>query len=520
MPSRDEKIKLLLALDEKDRRKTREPMIQYKPHAAQQLVHDNAEEHRIHVLTAGNRFGKSFAGAAEFHARRLGYRPWEVPGLRLLPNGMYPPRSSIHPSHWLRRPDGVPLRQPIRALIVTGLAFQKGIGLIVWPAIEAMMTPAERKHPKLRVSRNSQGVPQWARLPDGTEIFFASGQQSPKELEGGHFDWIWCDEPPPAAFWVPMWRGATDLNARVLFTMTAITDDSPWVEDLTLSEKHDVSHQQGSIYDNPYISDQAKEEFVNELQTDEDRVARIHGGWAHRTHQAFLFDPAAHVMAPFKIPASWPRTMSCDPAHRRPYAMVWKAWGPNDDVYLYNEWPHFLHHEQRSSDFSVRDYATIIRQEEGNRPVLDRALDPRFGVAETKLHGVDQDSLVDLFYEQGITFETDIPGTAREETGIQLIRDYLKWDTNSPLSDLNRPRLRIFAPCQNSILALQKSIYVPPNHKDRVVLPEKLRENFKDFRDAIRYGLLNGRPPVYSQSQARDGYISAKDLAAYNNTEL
>jgi phage terminase large subunit-like protein len=517
---RADKIALLRALDEKERRRKAAPVLQYQPHQRQVAVHESIERHRIVVLTAGNRFGKSHCGGAQATAWRLGYKPWEVPGLKL-ESGLYPSRQKVPMVHWCRRSDGIPQRRPTRGLVVTGLSFQKGIGMICWPIIEGFMTPAERRHPKLKIVRNSQGVPMFVRFPSGDEIYFSSGEQKPKELEGGHYDWVWIDEPPPQAFWTPIWRGCTDLAARVLFTMTAVTDESPWVKDLVDESDIDIERLQGSIWDNPYISDQAKREFIAEIKNEDEIEARVHGGWAHQTHIAFRFDPAAHLCKPFQVPSQWPRTCACDPAQRRPYAFVWFAWGPNDDVYIYNEWPKELHHKMSTSGgMTVRDYAAMMKMEEAKQRIVERFLDPRFGTAHYHMHGEEQDSVEEMFASYGIDFTCDFPGTAREETGLELMRELMGWNEKQPLGPLNRPRLRVFEGCENSRLALQKSIYVPPNHKDRLVLPEKLRESYKDFRDAIRYGLLGGRPPMLGSHQASDSYISEEDWAEHNNGEL
>lgn len=519
-PSADRaaKIQLLLALEEKQRRHKRAPLIYHKPHPRQLEFHEAVSKFRYTIVTSANRWGKTTAGAAESLAHSLGYRPWEVPGLKPTADGNYPPRHQVPPRHWIRRADGAPLRFPNTGLIITGLKLMNGILMVVWPKLEEMLPQAVLRSPNLHVTKGPNGVPVHVKLPWGSDIWFASGEQSPKQLEASALDWAWCDEPFPRAFWIPLQRGLIDNMGRCWMTMTAVSPEAPWVkQDLVDNEAFigKIAHITGSQYDNPYLTDAARKEFEDQPHPEEERVARIHGGWAFSTYAAFPgFDPAAHIMAPIEIPRDWPRVLAVDPAHRRPYAMVWIARGPAGEAYVYDEWPNEPHHQMRSSGKSVRDYVGIITQKEAGKPPVNlRVLDPRFGVAQYTVHGEVEQSIQEMLSEAGMNFDCDIEGTGREETGIELIRDMMRWDVKSPLGPLNRPKLRVFEGCLNTILALKNSTFAPPNARDPAVLPEKLRETFKDFRDALRYGLLAGVPILQPRSQ---GYISVEDLRSWN----
>jgi hypothetical protein len=472
---------------------------------------------RIGVWTAGNRSGKSHGGAAEAVSNSIGFRPWEIPDFKPDPNMGYPSRDKIDPKYWLRRADGIPLRMPNRGLVITGLAMDKGIGLICHPKIMEHLPPQIRNHPALKIVKGTRGVPAKVILPNGSEIWYASGRMEAKEFEGGDFDWVWCDEPFPRAFWVPIWRGLTDHFGRIFFTMTAVTDEAPWVkEDLVDTHPH-CGHIAGSMYDNPHLTREAQEEMENMRMTEEERNARIHGGWAHLTHRAFpQYDEGTVIVDPFAIPDEWPRTLACDPAHRRPWAFIWIAWGPNDDVYVYDEWPNEPHHLMRSSAMVTQDYVSMIGMKEGTRKADVRVLDPRFGKAKFVTHGEEDIPLVEKFEALGMGWETDVDGTQTENVGIDLIRDMLRYDTRFPCGELNHPRLRVFRPCINTIAMLENSIWVPPNARDPQVLPEQARETYKDFRDALRYGLLYGPEVSPARWGNKRGYISHNMLEEHN----
>ena len=113
---------------------------------------------------------------------------------------------------------------------------------------------------------------------------------------------------------------------------------------------------------------------------EEERAARETGAWTFLTHRAFpQFDPAVHIIPPQGPPPGHKLLLAIDPAHRRPFALLWAAFGPHGDILVYNEWPKTSHHEMRSSTNTVAEYIDIVVREEGLRKADFRILDPRFG---------------------------------------------------------------------------------------------------------------------------------------------
>lgn len=496
------------------RRARNAPLIYYAPHEKQEMFHRHLDTKRIGLFLGGNRSGKSTANAAEVLAWAYGYRPWLVPGLRLTPFGDYPPRADVDPSHWIRRPDGVPIRHPCKVLVVTGLALPKGIANVMWPKLESFLPPSVLKHPDFSVQRGPFSTPVRCRLPNQSELIFGSGEQSAMQFEGDSFDAVGMDEPVPRGLFAPIWRGLTDYFGRLWISMTPIGVNAPWCfEEFITSDRTDVSTIQVSIYDNPHMSAEARTEFVEGGNfAEEEKAARISGAWGFLSHRAFPpFDPAVHVTAPYDLPRGWIRGCGVDPAHRRPFAVVWAAFGPNGEVVVYREWPQTEHHKIRSSSLTVRDYASIIRNLEGSEKIDFRVLDPRFGQAHPTVKGERFSSIAEDFAEYGLLFDTRIPGTEREETGIQAIREALRWDRSSPPSPINQPKLRVFAPCINTINSLALSNYVPPSLRDPDVLPERLLESYKDFRDALRYLILYPTPAAARDLQT--SYFNERDFA-------
>jgi len=525
MSDRETQLKFLQAAQEMERRQRKAPMFYYKPHYGQKRFHDSFRYNRISICTAGNRFGKTYASGAEVIARLYGYRIWEVPGLKLTDDGDYPPRSSIDPVYWYYRPDGLPQQLPAVGLVCSGLPALQGILGAIWPVIQAFLPPAVQDHPDYSLKRGAYGVPVSLELPHhlstgGGKLQFGSGDQSPMAYEGRKFTFAAIDEPPKKPIFNALWRGLTDHYGDVWFTMTPIGPNAPWVYDeFIASGREDVTCIHGSGSENIHISKEAHTEFIEGGGfTDEEKQARAHGSWSFLSHRAFPnFDPAVHVVPPYQIPSGWQKGLAIDPAHRRPFALLWCAFGPDNEVVVYREWPHVEHHKLRSSEYSVADYAQLIREMECGEHIDFRCLDPRFGSAKPTLKGERYTSIQEDFWEHNINFDCRMEGTEREEIGLERIRGLLRYDKTRPLCPLNKPKLRIFDNCINTINSLALSNFKPPSLMDPDKLDEKLAEKYKDFRDSLRYAILYPRMNI--QATENEGYLSEDDLAKWNDQD-
>jgi hypothetical protein len=448
-----------------------------------------------------------------------GYWIFDVPNLALTSDGDYPDRSQIHPKYWVYRPDGVPFANPARILLLSGLPFRQGVGTILWPKIESFLPPALLRDPNFLVQKGQFSVPVRIAHPNGSEVLIGSGMQDTMSFEGMDTDAALNDEPIPRGFWSAIWRGLTDRMGFVVFSMTPWGPNAPWIHD-ELLPRDDTCFQTGSIWSNPHLTQQAKEEFLAGLHCSEEEYhARETGAFSLMSVRAFpTFDRAVHIVPKREPPAGWKRFLICDPAHRRPFFFVWLAKGPNGEVEIYDEWPRGVDYMHiRSSDKTVRDYCTLIRDSEGRFPADLRLLDPRFGKAEFSVKGFRTTTIQHDFAQHGLFFNCNIPGCEREETGIQLIRDLLAWDKHAPLSELNRPQLTIQEQCQNCITAMERSTFVPPKARDPQLLDEAVTDHYKDPRDCIRYGCLF--PAVFNEF-ASDGYISEAELLKEDDYDI
>ena len=107
MNERETKELALLAIQERRRRRRAAPLKYFVPHPGQRRAIDAMHNHRGVIMKPGNRFGKSTLAGAVAVCYSYGYWIFDVPDLKLTPEGDYPPRDQIHPSYWMRRADGL-----------------------------------------------------------------------------------------------------------------------------------------------------------------------------------------------------------------------------------------------------------------------------------------------------------------------------------------------------------------------------------------------------------------------------
>jgi hypothetical protein len=503
---RDDKLRYLAAREELSRRERRFPLFFFKEHTKQKVFFDHMSNKVIRgcVFSGSNRSGKSVGGAVAAICHAYGYWIHRVPKehLKPTPDGDYPPRDKIPTEYWIRRPDGVPLRNPANILVCSGLSLLKGIGNIMWPEIENWLPASIRG--SLNMQRGAFGVPLVVTLPNGSKFFFGSIEQGPMQFEGSKLDAAGFDEPPSRPVFAAVWRGLTDFYSPWWMTFTPLGPNAPWLyEEFWREARKDIERVEVEIDDNIFLSRDARTEFEAGLTcSEEEKEARLTGRFGFLTYRAFPTYSEVHFIPYHPIPTNWPRRLSCDPASRRPFYFLWLAWDPiRNAVFAYREYPFSdLHHNFRTTSESIQDYATMIRNTEGTERIDHRVIDPRFGPAEYSIKGVRHTSVVEDFSKFGLHFDTRIPNISREEAGIDRIRQLLWYDQKQPLTELNRPKLFVMDTCPSLDFSLRNYTFVAPNIRDERILPEKTTEFCKDPIDTLRYGILPG-PPVPQHKQ-------------------
>lgn len=175
-------------------------------------------------------------------------------------------------------------------------------------------------------SRKSS-IPKKIRLRNGWEISCYSSNADPYTIQGVDVDIVYFDEEITHRSWYPeavarlvdrdgrfWWAATPQTGTQQLFDLhckaeaqASDNDPNPTVSEFFMS-----------IYDNPYLSKKAIDDFVSAIDDDERRV-RVDGEFAIQGTRVFegrFFPRGVHGVDPFPVPATWSHFCAIDPGHQ------------------------------------------------------------------------------------------------------------------------------------------------------------------------------------------------------------
>lgn len=318
----------------------------YKPHAKQKLFHE-AADFRFRLGRCGNRFGKSDMGVSEDLAFALGERVWL-------------------PIDDPNRYKGIPTH-PTKGLVIcadddkideifTGNGSKGHVGKI-WKKIPRdLIVGTKRSSSGTIVNLRIKGKYGESVIDFDTRAAF---KNNPMGAESSDYDWAHIDEPIEEAHWKAIIRGLTDRGGKAWFTCTLI--EQPWINDFFFGDPENSMKDcysvvteigrkvkwtiTGSIYDNPYLSKDDIQDFLDTLSADEQQC-RIHGIPMHLAGIIYKeFDRTRHVLSdvPFgwsaynQPPLDYTIHVAIDPHPRTPTAVLFIAVSPSGRAYIYDE---------------------------------------------------------------------------------------------------------------------------------------------------------------------------------------
>jgi len=473
------------------------------------------EQFNCFLIAGGNRSGKSFTGESEFCAWIRGERPW----------------------------DGSPTAPPGqgRDWLLAGQSFSKAFPLVLNPYFEARMSDwivdrqkDQRKNTVMYLLKNGDRVhclsyQQWSK----------ADKQSGNPFEGPAWYGAYFDEPPPYEVWIATQRGLVTGTSsgwgKAIIAATILSH--PWLLHEIYSasynmggDKNHIYAQHFTIYDNPFNTDEAIEQFASEM-SDELKQVRLYGRPRFLSGRVFSewdpdvhiydesdFNPLEHTFSNGTSTSTPPVIMAIDPHPRRPWAMVWLAVLPGNNYYVIRQWPQGPYHKMKSSGFGFEDYARAIREVEetipgGSARVMWREFDPNISrTPQAQAHG--STTMQKEMRKLGFYFRSDV--NDRLPIGHEIIHTLLQYDQDEPLSELNRPKLFVEAGLNNVIYGFENYSWDEYRESDRglKLVP---KDEGKDMIDVIRYCVSRkpqfmaweGRNQWYEKQRARRALRSA-----------
>ena len=200
-----------------------------------------------------------------------------------------------------------------------------------------------------------------------------------------------------------------------------------------------------------------------------------------------LFSDKVHVVRHENIPREGTNYHLVDPCGGRNWFQIWVRIDTANRAYVYREWPDQDSYidgvgypgewatpdgkladgkqgpAQKGFGFGLERYKEEVEMLEsgtherwradGAEVMFERWMDSRYGNAQTTGKEAPT-TLIEDCSQIGMDFLAT-PGQGVDE-GIQLINDWLSYDTRRPVDALNHPRLMISERCKNVIYALQE----------------------------------------------------------------
>jgi hypothetical protein len=374
-------------------------------------------------------------------------------------------------------------------------------------------------------------------LPNGSQCWFRNYAQDVSTIEGGELDIIWCDELVPLDWLTTMRYRLLDRNGKLIVSFTPVEGYSATVKDyLTGAETVEEADAEllpiyGDVEGKRTLTGHEKVPVIQRCVRRKASVLYFHtrnnpwAGWTRMREElekaarpeilcrAYgvptkaiagrfpLFSDRVHVIPQSRIPTKGTRYQFVDPCSGRNWFQMWLLIDDSGRAFVYREWPGQDYIDgvgyagawaepdgkkadgragpaQKSFGFGLERYKEEIERLEKGEQVFERWMDSRYGNAATVARE-SATTLIEECAEIGLNFVAT-PGTNIDE-GIDLINDWLHYDTGKPVDALNQPRLYVSEECKNTIHALKE--WTGADGKTGAL---------KDPIDCLRYFCLSG----------------------------
>lgn len=329
-------------------------------------------------------------------------------------------------------------------------------------------------------------------LDTGSTYNFKSYEQDINTYGGDDLDFFWMDEHGEWKFMRENMARIVDRGGYGILTMTPEAGQT-WEEDFLKNPPEGITTAYW-FFDtrgNPFISKEGIETFMATLSDEKFFDAKIKGKFVALAGLVIpQFNHGFNIINDFEIPKQWPRSFIIDPHTRKPSAMMWLAWGDDDDCYVYRT-------IKRKE--TVEELARTIRAETGHEKIDlwigDEALDGK------GLNIWGEKSVLESFRDLGIPIQP--AGKMQDESYFKnSVYKIQEMFTPDPVS--RKPRLLIFKSCDYPLRSiggkpdgslpweLNRWSYKLETKADEQTFREQVRTVDDDYISCLRYGIMAG----------------------------
>lgn len=334
---------------------------------------------------------------------------------------------------------------------------------------------------------------------NGSTFNFKSFEMDINTYGGDDLDFVWEDEHGGWIYFVENIARLVDRNGYILLTMTPEAGQT-WEEDFVTNPPEDVTVEYWffSTEKNPCLSRDGIRAIESTIKDDRLRETKLHGQFTVLTGMVYPMYNSAHLMTPdFEIPRSWFKVCLIDPHLRKFTAILWMAWSPDGDPFVYRT---------RKVKKIVSELATYIRAQSINDGQIDLWIgDEAMGGEGKNIFG--EESVLVQLNNLGLPFQpTSTASDKAFEAGVNTVQMYI---TPEPVS--SSTRLKIFQSCSTAIEWIDGKVtgsifwefkryrFRKEGKADEETFREHVANVDDDLITLLRYGLVAGagsRTPV------------------------
>lgn len=291
----------------------REKLADYRPYAKQRLFHEFGKTKRERLLRAGNQNGKTYCVGSEMAFHLTGEYPADWTGRRWT-------RPIVA---WASSETGESTRDnPQRALL--GLPGDEGTGSIPARCLGeyGMASGTANLYDYIRIKHKSGG---WSML---RFKYYAQGR---RKWQGPPVDFVWFDEEPPEDIYDEGLARTIATGGMAALSFTPLQGMSEVVRRFLIDPTPDRADINMTIEDAEHIPAEERARIIASFPAHE-REARAKGVPTLGSGRVFPIEESLVSVAPFQIPDYWPRLCAIDFGYDHPFASVWLAFDPDNDV--------------------------------------------------------------------------------------------------------------------------------------------------------------------------------------------
>ncbi|MBD3300323.1 MAG: hypothetical protein GF347_03145 [Candidatus Moranbacteria bacterium] len=438
--------KIKLQIDALYREHERElGVLAYEPHEVQKKV--LYLPNRIKCMFTGNRVGKSYHMSREICMLAIGEHP--------VYSEKYGGHIPVPCRLWVSSLDFAGVRDITMPLILGGLP----------QSMIADVRIADRI----------------VKLTNGSIIGFKSNDSGWQKYQGTSMHAIWLDEEHDFEVFNECKMRLIDTDGIMLISATP-TKGMTWMFTELYEQKDtgniDVGVVEGSMDDNPYLSEDSINEMMAGLSEQEIQIRR-YGKFVELQGLIFPnYKTDVHVIDDFDVSKDWKRVLAVDLHLQKPTAVLWVAFDRDGTWYIYRAM------KVGGDGSTIRDIAKNIRIQTGAEKIEYGLIEAATLKDHQNIFGVD---VLQEMAKEGVYL---LKGTRDVETGIHLVRELL----GNPQDTLGgSPRLKILKSAAFNGDSEKRSLdwefkhfrYARPKG-DVNAYSEKIYKHDDDFIDCIK----------------------------------